>query len=75
MPIVHRASFGIHCELFGCGELIEVTEREFRRGYVDACPHCGGAIWPCALGFTGNIPSVTNEFARTHNYDGSKKAR
>jgi len=65
--------YSIQCGLLGCGKNINVTKQEHERGYPDDCPHCQGAIWPMEEGHTGNDPSDTNEFARTHNRDGTKK--
>lgn len=73
MPYLPRQEFGIHCPMFNCGELIEVSEKDFRRHVVDYCPHCQTEIWPCLKGFTGNDPETNNEFARTHDYDGNTK--
>jgi len=67
------SQYQIQCGLFGCGEMIDATKKEWDRGYVDYCPNCGNPLWPLEKGFTGNSPQDVREFAETHDYEGNLK--
>ena len=68
-----ESRYQVQCGLFGCGKMIDVSEKEWKKKIVDFCPHCNNPLWPLDKGFTGNDPEMVRAFAATHNYDGSLK--